>query len=372
MDHVQANLLSTLGTKSSWVFNCNRVTHRLKKGDNGGRLLFANDALNYLVLTKEMLTHDDPRRLDTSPIGTKLYLPFESDKPEKGGRSIKIHNPKLESFLAEIVGLAAGQDAFANDLMILRTIDALPSLDGFLLRDALLLEGTAPDEAYFEVSAEDRIAIQKFIRGKMEMLVRAAFGEKSTDPNKVTHLIDTVWEAKDLRALEPLILALRCPHNEALSIFAAWKGIMFYSFDYYRTEKQRKDLALWLNKSTNIGAGLPRDHALYLRERVQSVVQRLRNHWVGVDTVLKDYNQLYDNFVISMDPAGFINFLRNANDVSYMVGVSLGKISQAVGCLEMMRKKKSEISAADRGFDDLLGQLNASLAPTAVPKKKAA
>lgn len=173
MDHAQAHLLSTLGTKSSWVFNCNRVSYRLKKGPGGSRFLFANDALNYVVLTKEMLTHDDPRRVDTSPIGTKLYLPFERDKPEKGGRSIKIHNPKLESFLAEILGLAAGPDAFASDLTILRTIDALPSLDGFLLRDALSLDGMAPDEAYFEVLAEDRVAIQKFIRGKMEMLVRA-------------------------------------------------------------------------------------------------------------------------------------------------------------------------------------------------------
>lgn len=92
----------------------------------------------------------------------------------------------------------------------------------------------------------------------------------------------------------------------------------------------------------------------------------------SVPTLCQRYNRLYDNFVMSMDPAGFINFLRNAKDVSYTVGVSLGKISQAVGCLEMMRRKKSEITAADRAFDDLLGQLNAALAPTAVPKKKAA
>jgi len=372
MDRAQANLLSTLGTKSSWVFNCNRVTHRLKRGRSSARYLFTNDALNYLVLTKEMLTPDDPRRVDTSPIGTKLYLPFECDQPEKGGRSIKIHNPRLEPFLAEIVGLAKGREAFESDLSILRMIDALPSLDGFLLRDALSLEGIAPDEAYFEVSADDRVAIQKFIRGKMEMLVRAAFGGKTADPNKVTQLIDTVWEAKDLNALEPLILALRCPHNEALSIFAAWKGIMFYSFDYFRTEEQRKGLALWLNKNANAGAGLPHDHALYLRERVQSVVQRLRSHWIEVDSVLKDYNQLYDNFVISMNPAGFINFLRNAKDVSYRVGVSLGKISQAVGCLDMMMRKKAGFGAADRAFDDLLGQLNTALALTVVPKKKAA
>ena len=54
------------------------------------------------------------------------------------------------------------------------------------------------------------------------------------------------------------------------------------------------------------------------------------------------------------------------------VGVSLGKISQAVGCLEMMTRKKANIGAADRAFDDLLGQLFSALAPVAVPKVKAA
>jgi len=375
MDHSKTNLNSTLGTKSSWVFNCNKVTRQLKKGKDQTPCFFMTDALNYLVLMKEILTRDDPRRLDASPIGTKLYLPFEADIPEKGGRSILIHSPKLASFLAETVGLTAvggKAEAFENDLAILRTIDELPSLDGFLLRDALSLQGIEPNDAYFEVSPDERGAIQRFIRDKMEMLVRAAFGGTKPDQNKVTQLIDTVWEAKDLHALEPLIVALRCPRDEALSIFAAWKGIMFYSFDYYRSEEKRKSLALWLNKNAKPAAGLPKEYAQYIRERVQGIGLRLRNHWVGVDTVLKDYNQLYDNFVTSMDPAGFINFLRNAKDVSYAVGISLGKISQAVGCLEMMTKKGSDRGISEQNFDTLLGQLGAALAPLQKQKAQAA
>lgn len=371
----KTNLSSTLGTKSSWVFNCNRVTRRLKRESGEPRRLFMNDALNYLVLVKEILTRDDPRRVDGSPIGTKLYLPFESDNPEKGGRSVLIHSPKLAPFLAETVGLSAAgdkADAFENDLEILHTIDELPSLDGFLLRDALSLQGIVPNDEYFEVSPEERGAIQKFIRDKMEMLVRAAFDGAKPDQAKVTQLIDTVWEAKDLHALEPLIAALRCPREEALSIFAAWKGIMFYSFDYYRSEEKRKNLALWLNKNSRPSGALPKDYVQYLKERVQGVGTRLRNHWVSVDTVLKEYTQLYDSFVTSMNPAGFINFLRNAKEVSYSVGISLGKISQAVGCLEMMTKVGADRGISDRNLDMLLGQLNAALAPVVKPKARAA
>ncbi len=326
--------------------------------------------LNYLVLVKEMLTRDDPRRSDASPIGTKLYLPFESENPEKGGRSILIHHPRLPAFLAETLGLKEG-DSLANDLKILRTIDELPTLDGFLLRDGLSLGGISASEEYFEVSAEERGAIQKFIRGKMEMLVRAAFGGAQTDPAKVTQLIDKVWEAKDLRALEPLIVALRCPNDEALAIFAAWKGIMFYSFDYFRSEEKRKSLALWLNKASKPSNALQRDYAQYIRERVQTAIDRMRHHWIGVDTVLKEYNQLYDNFVTSMNPAGFIAFLSNAKETSCSVGVSLGKMSQAVGCLEMMTAN-AQSGMSEQNFDALLGQLSCALAPVAKLTARAA
>ena len=369
MGQQKTKLDSTLGTKSSWIFNCNRVTRRLNKSDAKSSL-FMTPGLNYLVLTKEMLTRDDPRRLDASPIGTKLYLPFEADSPEKGGRTILIHHPQLPSFLAETLGLKEG-DTFENDLTILRTIDELPTLDGFLLRDALSLEGISVNEEYFEVSPEERGAIQKFIRGKMELLVRAAFGGAKTDPSKVTQLIDKVWEAKDLRALEPLIAALRCPNGEALAMFAAWKGIMFYSFDYFRSEEGRKALALWLNKNSNPSLGLPKEYAQYIRERVQGVIQRVRHHWVSVDTVLKQYNQLYDNFVTSMNPAGVIDFLRNAQETSCSVGVSLGKMSQAIGCLEMMAKT-SQSGISEQNFDLLLGQLMAALAPVTKLKAQAA
>ena len=60
-------------------------------------------------------------------------------------------------------------------MKIFRIIDELPSLDGFSTSDALELEGIAANDAFFEVPPAERMAIQEFIRGKMEPLVRAAY-----------------------------------------------------------------------------------------------------------------------------------------------------------------------------------------------------
>src|SRR5580704_5679725 len=114
MDQPKSRLSSTLGTKSSWIFNCNRVTRQLKAGDPATQCFFQAPPLNYTVLTKEILTRDDPERADGSPIGTKLYLPFEVDNPEKGGRSIMLHSPKIKEFIADLIGqrTTANQETF--------------------------------------------------------------------------------------------------------------------------------------------------------------------------------------------------------------------------------------------------------------------
>ncbi len=372
MKQANAKLRSTLGAKSSWVFNCNKINQKLKTANVEGDRLFLNTALNDVVIIKEILQGDDPRRADDSPIGTKLYLPYEPESPERGGRSIQFDSPDVLPFLQQTVGLTSLGDhlsVFEHDFKILATINQLPSMDGFLMRDALALKGIFAHEAYFEVSPEERAAIQSFIRKKMEMLVRAAFGGDKPLESKVTQLIDVVWEAKDLDALEPLIMALRCPMDEALEIFGAWKAIMFYSFDYFRSESTRKSLAVWLSKNSRIRTDLPKAHGDFLRQRVQEITSRLRDHWIGIDTVLQDYNRLYDQFVTSMSPAGFLAFLRNAREVSCTLGIAMGKISQAVGCLEMMTANRG---LTDHNLEILLDQLHGALTPKAKTSAQAA
>jgi hypothetical protein len=169
MKQANAKLRSTLGAKSSWVFNCNKINQKLKTANVEGDRLFLNTALNDVVIIKEILQGDDPRRADDSPIGTKLYLPYEPESPERGGRSIQFDSPDVLPFLQQTVGLTSLGDhlsVFEHDFKILATINQLPSMDGFLMRDALALKGIFAHEAYFEVSPEERAAIQSFIRKK--------------------------------------------------------------------------------------------------------------------------------------------------------------------------------------------------------------
>ena len=114
--------------------------------------------------------------------------------------------------------------ALDHDMKVFRILDDLPSLDGFLMRDALELEGVQANEAYFDVSPEERTGIQEFIRGKMEPLVAAAYGGKKPPANKVTQLIDAMWEAKDVVALEPLDSHFALPQRRSAREYGAVEG----------------------------------------------------------------------------------------------------------------------------------------------------
>ena len=318
-----------LNAGSSRVFNCNDVARTLKSGQGEhNSYFFKTPALHHLVVVKEVLRYDDPRHPKGFPIACKLYVPYNAADIYEGGRSILFHSPNLPQVLHEQFGVdrstasAAGLD---HDLRIFQILDELPSLDGFLMRDALVLEGIEADEAYFDVSPEERTAIHEFIRGKMEPLVRAAYGGKTPPPHKVAQLIDAIWEAKDFAALEPLVVAFRFPSDEALAIFSAWKGINFYAFEYHQRREKREALAQWL-KEDAVPKNLVSRQVTQMVEPIRRMtVERLRTHWLQVDNTLKQYEKLYGEFVASANPGAFIAFLRGARTIYWQLGDFLAR-----------------------------------------------
>lgn len=364
-----------LDAGSSRVFNCNDVARKLERQEAASQHLFKTPAMHNLVLIKEALRYDDPRHPKGMVIGSKLYVPYNHDDIYEGGRSIFYHSPNLRQVFHEQFGVQEDEETSAtldHDMKVFRILDDLPSLDGFLMRDALELEGIEANEAYFDVSAEERVAIQEFIRGKMEPLVRAAYGGKKPPSSKVTQLIDAMWEAKDLAALEPLVLAFRFPKDEALAIFGAWKGINFYAFEYHRGRKKREAFAHWLKEDAMPKNLVPRDVLQMLDPIRRATIERLRGHWVESDNTLKQYDKLYSDFVASSNPGGFITFLRGAKAIYWQLGDSLSKIDHAMNCWDIWTKAAPGRRLPFEQLEALLDLLKKILIPTSIERAQAA
>jgi hypothetical protein len=321
---------------SSRVFNCNDRSRKLIRDGVKEPYFFKLPKMHGLVLVKQAILQGARPEEGAQVVGTKLYFPYNQDDVYEGGRSVFFHDPRLLEILNQLFGLQGATFAEADlmhDMKVLEILDRLPSLDGFLMRDALELEGIDANEKYFEVSDTEKTAIREYIRRKFEPLVRAACEDDPSLLGRVANLIDKIWEAKDRVALDPLIRAFRFPDDEALAIFASWKGINFYTFEYYRAKQKRDQFGIWLRDKS-----MPRDFVSkhdnnYIAQLRRSAIERLREHWNAVEGVAREYESLYDRFLSGPDGVGnFVGFLRRSREIYWRMGDSLSKINHAVHC----------------------------------------
>lgn len=361
---------------SSRVFNCNDLARKLERQKVEDRLFFKNASMNTLILIKEPLTDE---RVAPHPsgfaVGTKLYIPYNEANVYEGGRSVFCHSKQLMEVLNQHFGFdgaKVSKEDLDRDLKILNILDKLPSLDVFLMRDALELDGLKVNEKYFEIEEVQRAAIQEFIRGKIEPLVRAAYGSGQSVAAKVSQLIDKIWEAKDTVALDNLIKAFRIPEDEAPTIFAAWKGIIFYCYEYSRTKEMREAFARWLKEGAQERELVSKAVHDYIDQTRRSVIERLRDHWKDVEGYNKEYDTVYAKFVESSDPGNFITFLRGAKSVYWRMGNSLSKMSHAVNCWDIQTSNFPGRRLPSEHLEPLLVLLKAVLSGRATGKKAAA
>lgn len=351
-----------LDSGSSRVFNCNDRARELQKDKSEHPYFFKVPRMHPIVVLKETIVEErGDRASDQFIVATKLFIPYNGENVYEGGRSVYFNDPKLRDVLNEQFGLAGpsiSREDLDHDLKMLRILANLPSLDGFLMRDALEIEGIKTNEHYFEVSEKERVAIHEFIRTKFEPLVSAAFGNQSTLMNKVDFLVDKIWEAKDKSALDPLIQAFRFPEADALNIFAAWKGIIFYSFEYGRAKQKREAFGLWLRDKAVPRNALSKDQLDHTNTLRKATVQRLRHHWSAVEAISREYETVYSQFANNREGVGkFIDFLHRSREIYWRMGDSLSKINHAVQCWDVITGAFPERKLASDRLDQLLGML---------------
>jgi len=323
---------------SSRVFNCIERHRKLRAEGVVDVSFFKHEPLHNLVIIKE--AHPDSRGLGRGrDLQTKLYLPYNQEDVYEGGRSVFLHDPKLLTVLNELVGLQGrklSKEEIRGDLKMLQVFESLPSLDAFLLRDALELEGFNPNPLYLEVSDAEREAIYIYIRQKFEPLVRAALGSGSFQSSKVAYLVDKMWEARDLDALDPLIEACRFPKDEALAIFTGWKGINFYTYEYDRIKERIDGMAEWLSRiklPRLVSLTMDTDHVAFLKE---NAIDRLKRHVAAVDDIVREYEKLYERFAVNREAVtDFIDFLHRSREVYWRLGEALSALNHATHCWDL-------------------------------------
>jgi hypothetical protein len=301
---------------------------------------FSTRKLNNIVLIKDTVPVNERGSMGIS-VGMKLYFPFNEQNIYEGGRTIFFREAQVDKAIAEYCGESAVQpQELAEDMRRLALLDGIPSLDPFLLKDVFLRNEMKVNPAYFEVDDETWAAIELFMLERFEPLVKAAWPEAMSSDDKARLLIDKIWEARDVVALKPIIEAFRLPTSEALDIFSAWRGIVYYSYQYIKEKPRFLDLVKWIKENEAPVAGITAAEMKDMMTALNQVKEQLRKEWQTIETIVQQYQDSYDKmFRYKTSTAEFLTFLRGSNKTYWEIGNSLGKAFHGIYCWDVMASR---------------------------------
>ncbi len=169
------------------------------------------------------------KRLPRS-VATKIIIPFEKSDLRVGGRSFFVEQRGHEQLVRDI-GNYGNDDALRRDLEALRLIDALPSLDPFLLREHLRANGFEPSACYFAISNADQERMFQYAANEVRRLMVLAVGPQGGAGHAPTNrMVSALLSNEVSDRLEPLRITLGLAPAEFSEGVFSWRGFLYYKW----------------------------------------------------------------------------------------------------------------------------------------------
>src|SRR6185436_16461772 len=110
---------------------------------------FLSPVFNHALVLKHRLRADEVGLFaERKVLATKIIIPFERQELKFGGQSLFVGQKGFEETV--------------RDLDVMRMVDAVPSLDPFLLREHLRCAHIHPDACYFAISDADQARMHDY------------------------------------------------------------------------------------------------------------------------------------------------------------------------------------------------------------------
>ncbi|HYE52508.1 MAG TPA: hypothetical protein VEB20_23135 [Azospirillaceae bacterium] len=323
----------TLTSGSSKVFNVLDIT-KSAQAAGGAASLFSVRALNYGVFFKEPALDGKSQRGKDIAIDTMLYFPYDADRILDGGASVSLNDNRFEAIVREFAQSfgASGHGDATTDRNILQVLKESPSLDPFLLKTNFRRFGIEVPDTYLRITDDEWNAIREHVRKKVQPMIEFGLTDKSAASMKrVDDFIERIWDGSDISSLFPLLSALSVPLSDGAEIIFAWKGVTFFEFQYNRRFEAIRDLAAWLKDGSAPSDYVSSTIRLEIEGRCDLVKQKLRENWLAVAQIVKEYGESYGKLFIRREGAGdFQKFLRNTRGYYVAMGGAFNKIDHSI------------------------------------------
>ncbi len=315
------------GASTSRVLNLFRIAQ--DNADNpeyAEKPLFLSPIINKAFLLKHR-TRADETYLFASPraVATKILVPFDSTDLRAGGRSLFVDQRGYVDSLRQAGNYSS--EALERDLSVLRLLNAVPSLDPFLLREHLRNNKIEVAPCYFAISEGDQERMYNFVTGEMSKLVAMAGGNgNSASSNRlVTAMLSSEVDEK----LEPLRLTLNLTGNDFREGVFSWRGFLYYKWSMAKFWPDVMGVLREINSIHPMGPQTP-EQKVYLTSARRTIIEMVRDNGNHVNKSLAIYDSSFADLVANQAPKNFRDFLLSAPYMFLELGEKLGAISHIV------------------------------------------
>ena len=326
MDRSVRFLSALGGASTSRVLNLHRIAmDHAKDPEHAEKPLFLSPMINRAFLLKHR-TRADEAYLFPSPkaVVTKIIIPFDVTDLRAGGRSLFVDQRGYADMMRS-AGNYSG-DALDRDLWVMRLLNAVPSLDPFLLREHLRNNNIDVSPIYFTISDGDQQRMYDFVNQEMSKLVMLAGGSDNAGGSR---LVSAMLSNQIDEKLEPLRLTLGLTGNDFREGVFSWRGFLYYKWSMGKFWPDVMGVLRDLNQIQPVGGQTP-EQKVYLASARRVIIQMVRDNGNDVNKALAVYDASFRELVEHQSPRHFRDFLLSAPYMFLELGEKLGAISHIV------------------------------------------
>jgi hypothetical protein len=293
--------------------------------------MFRSKRLNQSVIIKHTLRgseHDlfEARR----STGTKVIFPFARTDLSLGGAYFFANMRNAGEAIRGYVGDEISENDLAADEETLSALDALPSLDPFLMREGLRRRRREPALCYFDISEADIQRMTDYVSSEIAVLVKMAFaGGNSAEADTLSLVMaKKLLSDENTESLAPLRMTLQLSDAEYSEGIFAWKGFLYYKWVYADAQLKIARVCKEIFSLKFVRADHQTlQHINLGRERV---IKQLQVYQAFVREALSTYDRSFRDLTVKARPQAFREFLLNSPAMFMEIGQKLGALMHVV------------------------------------------
>ncbi len=319
---------------------------------------FQNSTLNRSLIVKHRLRANERSEFVAARnVATKLIIPINENDLKFGAHYVFVDQKNFEQMVS--VGIDKDISLLRRDFETLRALDAIPTLDPFLLREQLQRNGISPAGCYFQITDADIQRMLFFAENEIGDLVRLAVGGEGT-AEQAGVMTKKLLSNRGAEQTEGLRMVLQMDPGQYREGIFCWKAFLYYKWQLMELLPKAQKV---INEIEHVvPRGSPtNDEKVEIGDMRSNISRSFAVAVRSVSATLAIYDNAYQMLTQKSDPKVFKDFLLSAPELFNTLGERLGAVEHLLSFwrFRVPEGKRSQLLSSE--LIDIFGDFETSL-----------